>query len=295
VVLILLILVGIRIHTYAWPWLTIWPMQSVRGEENGWHYALALTVRDNLAEIYLPHAQSMLKDELLLGEGNNPQQILKELSVLPGVKAAFLCDLNGGCVQYPDYLRDLGKLHSSLVDNKEDATWYPHNIMRRKVGGLTRFFKIPQDGDSLDIMVRYCEVSGAKDKVLGLVLDTPWLIAKIPSYMDSVAREDETILFCSNTLKDLQEQALGLIYRGDTLWWQGDRSLPMAEVSQVSGVNDDIEIRTRFHWIEGEKRVADHMPGIRRWFASAEILGVVALVLALFAIRPKKKSDSATP
>ena len=289
IVLIFLIIVLIRVHTFAWPWLARLPEGKVRGEESSWHYAHVCSIGDQLAEIYQPHAQALFKAEKLLGSDAEQLPILMDLSYLPGVKTAIVCDLEGDCAQYPDDMYDLEQALPCFVEHKEGATYYSHPILRRKVGGLTRFHKFSQDGDSVDIMVRYGEVPGTENSILGLVLDTEWLLEQIPAFMDSVFREDQTLLFWSKTIPDLCEQALGITYHGDTLWWKGDRSLEMIFPTQLSGLIFDLKVHARYHWIRGENEYTKRMPGIRNYFILVEVLFIVLVILALFAIRTTNK------
>jgi hypothetical protein len=174
-----------------------------------------------------------------------------------------------------------------MADYELEATGYTHPIMHRTVGGLTRFVKWRAGQDSLDMMVHYAKVPGAPTRVFGLVFDKKWVFNQIPALMDSIARESPLLLFWSKSPADLAEQCIGVTYGEDTLWWQGNRSLK-PRVAQPSQLICGMDVHARYHYIAGEKEVADHMPGVRRWFASAEILSIVALALALLAIRPQR-------
>jgi len=288
VVLVLLILVVIRIHTYAWRWMAGEVQAKVPCEESGWHYALALDIIENMQSICWQHAEALLSAEKQFASGEEPQRILKDLSVLPGVKASIIGRIGEEIAQYPIGAYQVNDLKSQMAEYELEATGYVHPIMHRKVGGLTRFVKWRAGQDSLDIMVHYAKVPGAQTQVFGLIFDKKWVFDQIPALMDSLARESPLLLFWSKSPPDLAEQSIGVIYGADTLWWQGDRSLK-APVLQHSQLISDMNVHARYHYIAGEKEVADHMPGVRRWFASAEILGIAALALALFAIRARKQ------
>ncbi len=283
---VILIVLLVRIHTYAWLWLASKPMEKVQATEAAESYRLGLTMRCNLETIYYPHAEAMLAAEERLGKGQEPGRILQDLSVLPGVNAAVLNELEGEIFQYPVGVYQVSDLQSKFVEFQEEAISYVHPILRRKVGGLTRFVKWATGTDTLDIMVRYAEAEGAENMVLGLVLDADWLIEQIPSFMDSLARENVSILFWSQSSPDLNEQTIGVTYGSDTLWWQGNRSLEIRTV-HPGGVIEGLELHPRFHWIKEEKDVTERMRGVRNLFGAAEVLGVLLVILAFYAIRSK--------
>jgi hypothetical protein len=286
VVWVVLIVLLVRIHTYAWLWLSNKPMEKVEATEAAESYRLGLTMRCNLETIYYPHAEALLAAEERLGTGQEPGQILQDLSVLPGVKAAVLNQFGGEIFQYPVGEYPVSDLQSKFLDFREEAISYVHPMMKRKVGGLTRFVKWATGEDTLDLMVRYAEAEAAENMVLGLVLDAGWLLKQVPAFMDSLARENASILFWSQSPPELNEQAIGVTYEGDTLWWQGNRSLEIRTV-HPAGLIEGLELHPRFHWIKEEKEVTERMWGIRNLFTAAEVLGVLLVILALFAIRPK--------
>jgi hypothetical protein len=205
------------------------------------------------------------------------------------VRASLIDEIDGEIYQYPAGAYQVQDLQPQFKDFEKETMGYTHPIMRRKVDGLTRFVKWQAGRDSLDILVRYAEAPGAEKQVLGLILDRKWILDRIPAFMDSLARENPMVLFWSKCPPDLAEQCLGVTYGSDTLWWQGDRSLQIP-LAHPSGLIEDLKVHPRYHWIKGDKEVADHMPGVRRWFASAEILGIVLVVLAFFAMRPRKQN-----
>jgi hypothetical protein len=289
VVWVVLIVLLVQIHTSAWMWLSDKPMEKVLVSETTNSYHLGLAIRGNLETIYYPHAEALLGAEERIAKGQDPGQILQDLSVLPGVKAAVFDQLDGEIFQYPVGEYQVSDLQPKFLSFREEANHYPHPILRRKVGGLTRFVRWAAGADTLDLIVRYAEAEVAENMVLGLVLDAEWLLDQIPAFMDSLARENVSILFWSKSPPDLNEQAIGVTYEGDTLWWQGNRSLEIRTV-HPAGLIDGLELHPRFHWIQEEKEVTERMRGIRNLFTAAEVLGVVLVILALFAIRPKSDS-----
>ncbi len=288
IVLICLIIVLIRIHTYAWPWLARNPEHKVGATEGAWNMALMVDMLGQLETIYLPHAEAILAAEKQLADGKEPGQIIKDLSVLPGVDASIIAEIGGEIYQYPVGLYQVDDLKSQIEEFEEDANWYPHPILRRKVTGLTRFVKWKAGQDSLNLMLRYAEEAGAEKKVLGLVLDPTWILDQIPAFMDSVIKEDPLLLFWS-VPKERQEQTIGITYQGDTLWWDDNSSLDTKSYRQPAWLLNGMFVHARFHWIWEENNNARIMPGIRNYFILTEILFIVLVILALFAIRPTNK------
>jgi len=289
VVLVLLILVAVRIHTYAWPWLTLQPIARVACEEVAWSMALTIDMTHQLETFYVQHAEALLAARKGLPETKDTGQILRDLSLLPGVKASFVAEIGGAIEQYPASSYPLDDLQPQINEYEEEATMYDHPIMLRKVNGLTRFVKWKAGQDSLDFMVCYGQKEDPEKRVLGLVLDPPWLLNQIPAFMDSITKQDELLLFFSRRTPGVAEQTIGITFKGDTLWWDNNPSLEVKYYSNPAWLLNDLWLHGRMHAIHEEEKNAQHMPWIRRWFASAEILGIVALGLALFAIRPKKQ------
>ncbi|KPL05965.1 hypothetical protein AMJ86_10245, partial [bacterium SM23_57] len=60
--------------------------------------------------------------------------------------------------------------------------------------------------------------------------------------------------------------------------------------SPPSQLIDGLFFHARFHWIQEENTVSKTMPGIRFYFYAAEILFILLVILALFAIRPTKQT-----
>lgn len=288
VILIILVLVLIRIHTYAWPWLASKPHAKLACEESSWSVALTLDMVENLQIMVWPHAEALLAAEEQLAAGVKSGRILKDLSILPGVNAAIIGEIGGEIYQYPVGAYPVDDLQSQMADYEEEATGYDHPLMQRKVGGLTRFVKWPAGQDSLDIMVYYSRIPEVENRVFGLIFDPKWILNQIPAFMDSLSREDPLLLFWSKSPPDLNEQCIGVTYQGDTLWWQGNRSLETI-YSAPSQLIDGLFFHARYHWIQEENDVSRAMPGIRFYFYAAEILFIILVILALFAIRPAKQ------
>jgi hypothetical protein len=289
IVLICLILVLIRIHMYAWPWLASKPEHKVKATEGAWNMALMINMRAHLETICLPHAEVLLTAETRLAGGQSRGQIMKDLSTSSGVKAAIISELGGEIYQYPVGAYQVEDLQSQIEDFEEEAMWYPHPILRRRVSGLTRFVKWRAGGDSLDILVRYAEAPGAEKKVLGLVFDAKWILDQVLAVMDSVTREDPLLLFWSVPKEGLAEQTIGITYQGDTLWWDENSSLETLGYRQPAGLIEGMFVHARYHWISEENSNAKRMPGIGAYFILAEILFILLVILALFAIRTKSQ------
>jgi hypothetical protein len=292
VVLIILIVVLIRIHTYAWPWLALQANAKVACEETAWSMALMVDMVSQLENFYLPHAEALLTARQQLAVGNNAGQILKDLSIMPGVTGSFVADIDGEIYQYPPGAYHVDDFTSQIKEYEKEATMYTHPIMFRKVGGLTRFVKWKAGKDSLDLMVCYGQKSDQEKRVLGLVLDPAWLLNQIPAFMDSITKQDELLLFWSRPTAGVAEQTIGITFKGDTLWWDNNPSLEVKYYSQPVWLLNDLWVHGRQHYIRHEDEYKQHMPGVRFYFYAAEGLFVLLVILALFVVRPEKESSS---
>jgi hypothetical protein len=287
IVFLFLIFVVIRIHSYACPWLAQKSQLSVGNYETGWSMALSLEMVANVQSICWSHAEALLSAEKRLAAGQDRTQILRDLDILPGVKASLMDELDGDIYQYPPGAYQIIDLKSQFKGYQEEATGYTHPIMQRKVGGLTRFVKWRSGIDSLDIMVQYIEAPGGQKHAWGLIFDKKWILNQIPAFLDSLAREDPLLLFWSRSTPDLAEQSIGATYGSDTLWWQGKPSLRIIS-SQPSQLIQGLEFHARHHYIKGWNDINQQLAGIRKWFMLSEIFGIAIIVLSLFAIRPKQ-------
>jgi hypothetical protein len=291
-VLIVLIVVLVRIHTYAWPWLALQANAKVVCEESAWSMALTVDMVHQLETLYLPHAEDMLAARKELAQGKDAEQILRNLSDLPGVKASWVAEIGGAIEQYPVVSYSLDDLAPQIKDYEEDATMYDHPIMLRKIGGLTRFVKWKAGQDSLDFMVCYGQRLDPEKRVLGLVLDPHWLLNRVPAFMDSITKQDELLLFWSRPTAGVAEQTIGITFKGDTLWWDNNPSLDVKYYSQPAWLLNDMWVHGRQHYIRHEDEYKQNMPGVRFYFYAEEGLFVLLVVLALFAIRPGSQSSS---
>jgi len=195
-------------------------------------------IKENLDLLYRPHANALLEIEkqgILLDSIN-----LRELASLPGVSDAFLLDF--------EHHRAISCNGLAPVDSFLQRLDYSSNgghpggraqLMRRTVGGLTRFKCVSIGGGKYSMLLRHQgSVYPALSKsAVGLILDKEWFVRQAPSLLDSLARENSLILFMAPQPADTQwlpvsdpyraannewKQTLGVLDGNDTLWWYGD-------------------------------------------------------------------------
>ncbi len=247
------------VHLKWWPWLTQ-ELPMARIEARNWNnIRLYCTISDNLYSIWAPHASTLLDVERLLLENSENNVDLERLSKLPGVLDAFHINLKDRRGASWNGLISTDTLFTALDMRGNKHAGGSARMMRRLVGGLTRFKRIKTtpplippyfaggEGE-FPVLVRYVGsyYPARASEVIGLVLDEDWFISQTPAYLNSLARDNINLLFFAPQPPDTQwiqhddpyaapsgtfKQTLGVLHGADTLWWYGDRQLDISDRS----------------------------------------------------------------
>ena len=297
------------VHLKYWPWLMS-ALKTVQVAEKGTtNLRLYCTISDEISRIWAPHATALLEFEEENHSTQPDESTMRNLLNLPGVKDVFyinLQDTNVCAVKniIPDSLMmklDMrGKKHCGGAAQ----------MMRRLVGGLTRFRSVEFDERRFPLMVRYVGTyyPDRANEVIGLVLDEEWFIDQIPAKLDSLAKNSTNLLFMApqppdtqwfkddDPYKDIWKQTMGVLHGTDTLWWYGDRNteiyhywdakneddLDYGYVNPVPEFNLKFLIKTEFPL--NTKKVIAGIKSVKIVFPLIEIVGIVLVITLIISI-----------
>lgn len=219
------------------------------GWDEAWSWGNAFAVKTYFEQLYYPHARALLTAKEQLNSGTSPAAILKTLSGLPGVKGAVLSRVEGQSVQFPEGMAKLDSFDLAVFKRMEDNPVNPVSpMMKRTVGGKVRFAQAPTGGGMADLLVRYVVTDTTRiTAAISLMLDEKWLIAQIPSAMDSLYRENVQLLFAAASPRNkIWEQSLGIVAGEDTLWWVGRKDVKIAN-EQILWPFESIRVPSYVH------------------------------------------------
>jgi hypothetical protein len=193
----------------------------------------AMAVKSCFEQLYYPHAKALLEAEQDMNSGKSAKDVLNDLRQLPGIRGGVV--LFAGKkedVQWPDSLVQFNILAEQLFNTERGARKkdYLAPMMHRTLGGKVAPERV-LTGDkyeSLDLLARYVYEPDAThaSSIICVVLDPQWLIAQVPSMMDSLYRENAQLLyFAASPLNTFREQSLGIVAGKDTLWWVGRKDV----------------------------------------------------------------------
>ncbi len=265
ILIAILLILLVFVHVKWWPWLTQ-ELPMARIEARNWNnIRLYCTISDNLYSIWAPHASTLLDVEKAFVENRTNEVDLERLSKLPGVLDAFYINLEDGSGTSSKGLIPTDTLSTALDVRGMKRKGGSSQMMRRLVGGVTRFKRIKMtpplippyfaggEGgvfhphkaggeDEFSVLVRYVGsyYPARATEVIGLVLDEDWFISQVEARLDSLARDNNNLLFFAPQPPDTQwsrhddpyaapggnfKQTFGVLHGADTLWWYGDRQL----------------------------------------------------------------------
>jgi len=219
-----------------------------------WSWGNALAIKDHFEWLYSPHASAMLAAEERFAGRAAPKDVVESLRLLPGIKGVVSCSSGGETVQSPEGLVE-GKTFSEFIFGRSEATSQAQSpMMQRMIGGQVRFIRAQLPDEALDLMVRYVRtnVGQSPRAAICLVLDIDWLLARIPSQMDSLAHENAQLLFwAASPTNHLEEQSLGIVHGSDTLWWSGRKDIKVTN-KQALWPFAGIEVYSWVHPLEAK-------------------------------------------
>jgi hypothetical protein len=204
-----------------------------------WSWGNALAVQDHFERLYIPHASALLAADQRFAGGAAPKDILDSFRLLPGIKGVVFCGGSEGGVQSPEGLVEVEILSEFILNRKEAVFQAQSPMMKRMMGGQVRFIRAKLQEKYLDLMVRYIrtEVGQPSQAAICVILDKDWLLARIPSQMDSLARENAQLLFwAASPTNQLEEQSLGIILGSDRFGGREEKTLKR-QIYKLSGLS----------------------------------------------------------
>jgi len=315
-----LVTVLIVAHLVSWyGYLTIVDNAKREGATEA-NLMLCLMLSDNLDNIYRDHAVALLAADLALSKDESVDELLTNLATRPGVKDAFLLNLEN---------RTLKSLHHTISDtallNKLDVRKgmgadSSFTTLRRTIGNATKIRRVTEGSNAWPVLVRYVgnQYPAYTKEVLGYVLDENWYIQQIAPRLDSLTRENKQMLWFYSTNKDTNALKPGERYatpddesfqltagvlRGsydvwetggaDTIWWYGDHKLPVKDwsnsfdrVGYIIGIDEfNITVGARTDYPAWTQIIGKRSRGVTRIFLFIELAGLTIIVLLFFSVR----------
>lgn len=230
------------------------------GWDEAWSWGNAFVVKTYFEQLYYPHAMALLDAETQVRAGKSAEEVVKRLSQLPGVRGAvILFTGQQEDAQWPDSLVRFDILAGQLFNTERGARAkeYLAPMMHRTLGGKVAPAQV-LTGDKyqrLDLLVRYVYDKPVSESphavsIICLAPDPEWLMAQIPSAMDSLYRENAQLLFCAaSPLNKVWEQSLGVIAGKDTLWWVGRKDVKVGN-EQILWPFENIKVASYVHTLE---------------------------------------------
>ena len=181
IVIILALLSIIVLHTALWPNLLKRISGAIAEGTNWSNIRLCLTMDDELNKICRPHAVELMKaDTLLQAKAINPKD-LKSLLELPGVLDVFYLDLIAESGEVLNQTIPVDTLINSLKLLNKKWGGGSSQMMRRLIGGLTRFKTVKSNSIKHSLLVRYVGdyYPANSTIIIGLVLNKEWFINQV--------------------------------------------------------------------------------------------------------------------
>jgi len=249
--------------------LAICTVAAAEGENteefnSAWSYANANVIKAHFESFYFKHCQMLLEAEKTLASNKDQSIVLNSLKSIPGIKAVVISKSDGkGDGQWPEGAVNLEAFSEQVFAPVNKAVnpqlkktpehrqprIYKAPMMHRTVGGKVSFVGFSLDKERYDLLTRFFwqDSAAGKSCALSLVLDPSWLVSQIPAVMDSLFRENCQLLFWApSPLNDQVEQSIGIIYKGDTLWWNGSKDVKVANI-QVLWPIEGIKVHSYIH------------------------------------------------
>ncbi|MBC8465545.1 HAMP domain-containing histidine kinase [bacterium] len=309
VLLVVLLSVLVVVHAKWWPWMMDALKSLQVAERNTTNLRIYCTISDEISHILASHATALLEFEMERAGNEHGERYIKDLASLPGVKDAFYIRLLDMDVRSVNEILPQGLLQKlDMRENKHCGG--AAQMMRRLVGGLTRFNSIEFDGQRFPLMVRYIGTyyPSRAEEIIGIVLDEEWFVNQIPGRLDSLAKNSTNILFMApqppdtqwfsddDPYKEFWKQTMGVIHGKDTLWWYGDKDtriyhytgakdeddLDYGYIVPVPDFNLKFLIKTEFPM--NRKKVIAGMKSVKTVFPLIEITGVMLITILIVFI-----------
>jgi len=289
-----------------WPWLMRNTVLARIDAASTSNMLLMNILMDNLHQPYQPHADALLETE----KTNTPLNSidLNRLVALPGVLDAFTVDFQSQTTQSITGLIPPDSLLRMLDRRKDKRSGGAAQMMRKNVGGLTRFSHCQIGGRRYAMLLRYRNTfyPSRANAVVGLVLDDQWYLKQVPSLLDSLTHENSAILFMAPQPPDTQwlkvsdpyraannewKQTIGVIKEQDTLWWFGDPNVKIYRGPPKPGENAgyrnktepfDLEILIKIEFPEKAKELFAGQKIVKWLFPAMEIGIQVILAIIIF-------------
>jgi signal transduction histidine kinase len=309
----LLIMLGF-VHFKWWPWMMARVTNATTEGRNWCNYRLDCAIQDGVKSVWVPHSLALLEVEEKLKNAPVEYSDIEELANLPGVLEAFYLNLSESQGVIVNNLVSVDTLLVKLDLRQNEHSGGGSPMMRRLVGGITRFKDVKSETGRLPLLIRYAGsyYPALSNEIIGLVLDKEWYIKQLPSLLDSLARDNTNLLFFAHRDMDKTwanvedpyaspgnafKQTIGVLNGKDTLWWYGDRKMDMKYrdseweyIGLIEGFNLTMKIKTEFPRFTDE--ILAGKKTIRLFFMVFEFMGVLLIVVLSISIAMTNKQAS---
>ncbi|MCF7811848.1 HAMP domain-containing histidine kinase [bacterium] len=309
---VLLILLGV-IHFKWWPWLIKQPKIQFEMVEWGHQSHISMIIEEALLSLYNEHVQNILNAEQFCQNGISKEEILKNLIKLPGVKDAVYLDFQSDSSFTGKNTLDVNGLRN-FIEKTRQSGGGASRFMRRRLGGLIRFYNYKDDTRAYPVIIRYLNNYYPKyaEDAIGLVMNANWLEKQIPTVLDSLAINHPSFLFFEPCPTDTQrifsedpwacpagtwKITFGMTKdKTDTLYWFGEPNKSNKKIigmephtKNLPGHNVEYYVNTEF-MIDAEE-IFTGSRTVTYIFITLEILGVLLLIIIVISIYLTKKQS----
>ncbi|HEY3296796.1 MAG TPA: HAMP domain-containing sensor histidine kinase [bacterium] len=215
-------------------------------------FDVAVAARDYTYDVFAPHVNAL--NETRLGEqvaSDSMLALLRRFEMLPGVRHAY-CLANRATVLWGNEPAPAG-LADGLTDCRKIFEKYPvgatHYVPKiaNRMENRARFVDMPVQGDTIRMILAGFDSSGcvvpflrvaATDPsliayVIALDVDPQWIRQAVAQRMQDVFYSRMSFVLWSPSPIDTTQtwlDGLGVIFLGDTVWWQGLKSADVGYV-----------------------------------------------------------------